>query len=46
MEIIPEQPSTKGPAEWFTGAAPDQLMTHLSLTDGGLTWGDQVTDDE
>ncbi len=28
-----------------TGAAPDHFMTHLSLTEGPATWGDQVTDD-
>lgn len=32
--------------EWhWHGAAPDHFMTHLSLTEGPATWGDQVTDD-
>jgi len=33
--------------EWhWHGAAPDHLMTHLSLTEGDTTWGEHVTDDE
>jgi quercetin dioxygenase-like cupin family protein len=33
--------------EWhWHGAAPDHLMTHLSLTEGPATWGNHVTDDE
>lgn len=33
--------------EWhWHGAAPDQLMTHLSLTYGPATWGEHVRDDE
>ena len=28
------------------GAAPDHLMTHLSITEGTPHWGRQVTDDE
>ena len=33
--------------EWhWHGAAPEHFMTHLSLTQGPATWGDQVTDDE
>jgi quercetin dioxygenase-like cupin family protein len=33
--------------EWhWHGAGPDHFMTHLSLTHGAATWGDQVTDDE
>lgn len=33
--------------EWhWHGAAPDHFMTHLSITDGETTWGDQVSDDE
>jgi quercetin dioxygenase-like cupin family protein len=33
--------------EWhWHGAAPDRLMTHLTLTHGPATWDDHVTDDE
>src|SRR5215211_4132475 len=33
--------------EWhWHGAAPDRLMTHLSITEGGADWGEHVTDDE
>jgi quercetin dioxygenase-like cupin family protein len=33
--------------EWhWHGAAPDRLMTHLTLTQGPATWDDHVTDDE
>jgi quercetin dioxygenase-like cupin family protein len=33
--------------EWhWHGAAPDHFMTHLSITEGDATWGDQVTDEE
>ena len=33
--------------EWhWHGAAPNHLMTHLSLTEGPPTWGNHVTDDE
>ncbi len=33
--------------EWhWHGATPDHFMTHLSLTQGPLTWGDHVSDDE
>jgi quercetin dioxygenase-like cupin family protein len=33
--------------EWhWHGAAPDHLMTHLSITEGPATWGDHVTDAE
>ena len=33
--------------EWhWHGAAPEHLMTHLSLTEGPPTWGDHVTDAE
>ena len=33
--------------EWhWHGAAPDRLMTHLSLTQGDTEWGDHVTDAE
>lgn len=34
-------------SEWhWHGAAPDHLMTHLSLTEGETEWGDHVTDAE
>lgn len=33
--------------EWhWHGAAPDRLMTHLSVTEGPATWGDHVDDVE
>jgi quercetin dioxygenase-like cupin family protein len=33
--------------EWhWHGAAPDHLMTHLSITDGEASWGHHVTDAE
>jgi quercetin dioxygenase-like cupin family protein len=33
--------------EWhWHGAAPERLMTHLSLTEGPATWGEHVTDAE
>jgi quercetin dioxygenase-like cupin family protein len=32
--------------EHWHGAAPDQFMTHLSITEGSPEWGDHVTDDE
>ena len=33
--------------EWhWHGAAPEQLMTHLSLTHGPATWGEHVSDDD
>ena len=33
--------------EWhWHGAAPDQLMTHVSITEGDAEWGDHVTDEE
>jgi quercetin dioxygenase-like cupin family protein len=33
--------------EWhWHGAAPDHLMTHLSLTEGDTEWGEHVTDAE
>jgi hypothetical protein len=33
--------------EWhWHGAALDHMMTHLSMTEGEATWGDQVTDAE
>ena len=28
------------------GAAPDHFMMHLSMTEGGASWGDHVTDAE
>jgi quercetin dioxygenase-like cupin family protein len=31
--------------EWhWHGAAPDRYMAHLSITEGGIEWGDQVTE--
>ncbi len=31
--------------EWhWHGAAPDRYMAHLSITEGGVEWGDQVTE--
>jgi quercetin dioxygenase-like cupin family protein len=36
-----------GDGEWhWHGAAPDHVMTHLSLTEGETEWGEHVTDDE
>jgi quercetin dioxygenase-like cupin family protein len=33
--------------EWhWHGAAPDHMMTHLSLTEGDTQWGEHVTDAE
>ena len=32
--------------EHWHGATPDHFMTHLSLTEGTATWGDQVSDSE
>ncbi len=33
--------------EWhWHGATPDHFMTHLSMTEGALEWGDHVTDAE
>ena len=33
--------------EWhWHGAAPDHLMTHLSLTHGPATWGEHVSDED
>ena len=32
--------------EHWHGAAPDHLMTHLSMTTGTPTWGSHVTDEE
>ena len=33
--------------EWhWHGAAPDQLMTHLSLSNGPAMWGEHVSDDD
>lgn len=33
--------------EWhWHGAAPDHVMTHLSMTEGDVTWGEHVTDAE
>jgi quercetin dioxygenase-like cupin family protein len=32
--------------EHWHGATRDHFMTHLSITQGEPTWGDQVTDDE
>lgn len=33
--------------EWhWHGAAPDHIMTHLSLTEGSTDWGEHVTDTE
>lgn len=31
--------------EWhWHGAAPDRYMAHLSITEGGIEWGEQVSD--
>jgi quercetin dioxygenase-like cupin family protein len=36
-----------GSGEWhWHGAAPEHLMTHLSITEGAATWGDHVTDED
>ena len=32
--------------EHWHGATRDDLMTHLSITEGGPHWGDHVTDEE
>ena len=33
--------------EWhWHGASPQHLMTHISMTEGGASWGDHVTDEE
>jgi quercetin dioxygenase-like cupin family protein len=32
--------------EHWHGAAPEHLMTHLSITEGAPIWGDQVTDSD
>ena len=33
------------PDEWhWHGAAPDRLMTHLSMTEGDAAWGEHVSD--
>jgi quercetin dioxygenase-like cupin family protein len=33
--------------EWhWHGAAPEHFMTHLSMTEGDVEWGDHVTDAE
>ena len=32
--------------EHWHGAAPDHLMTHLSMTEGDAHWGAHVTDEE
>ena len=32
--------------EHWHGAAADHFMTHISVTRGGATWGDHVTDTE
>jgi quercetin dioxygenase-like cupin family protein len=33
--------------EWhWHGAAHDHLLTHISITEGGVEWGDHVGDDE
>lgn len=34
-----------GELHWH-GAAPDHFMTHLSITESPVTWGEHVTDDE
>jgi quercetin dioxygenase-like cupin family protein len=32
--------------EHWHGAAPDHFLTHLSITEGGAHWGDQVSEFE
>ena len=33
--------------EWhWHGAAPDRFMAHLSITEGGIEWGEHVSDGE
>ncbi|MGA2520359.1 MAG: cupin domain-containing protein [Acidimicrobiales bacterium] len=32
--------------EHWHGAAPDHVMTHLSMTEGDARWGEHVTDQE
>jgi quercetin dioxygenase-like cupin family protein len=47
VEIRPgETVWTPDGEEHWHGAAHDHFMTHLSLTEGAPTWGDQVTDAE
>lgn len=47
MALRPGDVAYTPSGEWhWHGAAPDHFMTHLSLTQGPPTWGDQVTDDE
>ena len=38
--------STPDGEEHWHGAAPDNFMTHLSITEGGANWGAHVTDAE
>jgi quercetin dioxygenase-like cupin family protein len=50
-EISPGDTVWTPAGEWhWHGAAPDHVMTHVSITDGGGAgseeWGDPVTDDE
>ena len=35
----------EGEEHWH-GATPEHFMTHLSITEGALYWGDHVTDAE
>jgi quercetin dioxygenase-like cupin family protein len=35
---------TPADEEHWHGGAPDHFMTHLSMTEGDITWGDHVTD--
>lgn len=37
---------TSDGVEHWHGAVSDQFMTHISITAGAATWGDQVTDTE
>ena len=47
IEIRPGDVVNIAGNEWhWHGAAPGQLMTHLSLTLGETDWGDHVTDAE
>jgi quercetin dioxygenase-like cupin family protein len=38
--------STPDGEEHWHGAAPDNFMTHLTITEGGANWGAPVTDAE
>ena len=45
MELEPKRPTPGREWHWH-GAAPDRLMTHLAVSEGGAEWGEHVTDAE